>query len=123
MTVVLCNLWFVVRVCPHCVYHERTDGLSLYCALATRLTNKGDPQRFAPRFRYTAGVLAFNWLLPIVGGSVALWQTTDWAYDLTLLTAFGLIAFYLVPTATKPSCERCLNKEACPRGKHVKDTV
>jgi hypothetical protein len=123
MTVALCNLWFVVRVCPHCVYHDRTDGPSLYCALTTRIADKGDPQLFASRFRHTAGVLAINWVLPIIGGIVALRQMNEWAYGLTLLAVFGLIAFYLVPTSAKPSCERCLNKETCPRGKHVKDTV
>lgn len=123
VTVVLCNLWFVVRVCPHCVYHDRTDGPSLYCALAARIADKGDPQRFASRFRHTAGVLASNWVLPIIGGVIASRQTGEWVHGLALLTAFGVIAFYLVPTATEPSCSQCLNKDACPHGRHVKGAV
>jgi hypothetical protein len=120
--VLVCNLWFVARVCPHCPYHDRTDGPSLYCALASRLADKGDPQLFASRFRSYTGVLALNWVLPIIGGVVVLWRSHAWAYCLTLLTAFGLIAFYLVPTASRPSCVRCVNREACPYGKRVKGT-
>ena len=121
VTVLLCNLWFVIRVCPHCVYHDHTDGPSIYCALATRLAVKGDPQLFAARFQQNTGVLAVNWVLPIIGGVIALRQLDNLVYGLALLAVFGLIAFYLVPTAAKPSCERCLNKETCPRGRHVKD--
>jgi hypothetical protein len=122
MTVVVCNLCFVMRVCTHCSYYRRADAPSLYCALASRVAEKGDPELFASRFRSTTGVLALNWVLPIMGGAVALLQGSERAYCLTLLMAFGLIAFYLVPTASRPSCARCPNKEACPYGKHVQGT-
>jgi len=119
LVVTLCSLWFIVRVCPHCVYHGRVDGPSVYCVAAVCLTGKGDPQMFASRFRQNLGVIAIGWLLPVIGGSVALTQPDKLTYGLALLAAFGLVAFYLVPTAAKPSCERCLNKEACPRGKRA----
>jgi hypothetical protein len=119
VAVVICNLSFVTRVCGHCLYHGRADAPSLYCALATRFVAKGDPQRFASRFRRYTKVLAVNWILPIIGGVVALWRTSEWAYGLALLPAFGLIAFYLVPLATRPSCQQCLNKDACPYARHV----
>jgi hypothetical protein len=122
MAVVACNLWFVVRVCPHCPYHDRADRPSLYCVLASRLTDKGDPQLFASQFRSSTGLLALNWILPVIGGIIALRRSHEWTYCLTLLTAFGLIAFYLVPIASRPSCVRCVNKEACPYGKRVKGT-
>lgn len=115
--VVLCNLWFVVRVCPHCLYHARTDGPSLYCVLATRLAAPGDPQRFAARFRQTIGLQALNWFLPLVGGVLALRKLESLPYGLCMLALFGLLAFYLVPTASAPCCARCLNREACPHGR------
>jgi hypothetical protein len=121
MTVTLCSLWFIVRVCPHCVYHGRADGPSVYCTAATRLARKGDPQLFASRFRRNLGVIAVGWILPIIGGVVALLQLEHLTYGLALLAVFGLVAFYLVPTAAKPSCERCLNKETCPRGGDAKN--
>jgi hypothetical protein len=123
MTVTLCSLWFIVRVCPNCVYHGRADGPSVYCTLAKRLARKGDLHRFASRFRQNLSVMAIGWILPIIGGVVALRQLEELAYGLALLAVFGLVAFYLVPAAAKPSCERCLNKETCPRGGRAKDDM
>jgi hypothetical protein len=119
--VTLCSLWFIVRVCPHCVYHGREDGPSVYCAVATRLTGKGELRLFTSRFRQNLGVTAVGWIAPIIGGAIALRQLDKPVHGLVLLAVFGLVAFYLVPTAAKPSCERCLNKETCPRGGHAKD--
>jgi hypothetical protein len=118
-----CSLWFIVRVCPHCVYHGREDGPSVYCAVATRLTSRGELRLFTSRFRQSLVVTAVGWLAPIVGGVMTLQQPDRLAYGVVLLAVFGLVAFYLVPTAAKPSCERCLNKETCPRGGRTKDTV
>jgi hypothetical protein len=131
--VVLGSLWFIVRVCPHCAYHGlracpnceghgRAEVPSTYCVVAARLAGKGDPQRFASRFRRNLGAVAAAWVLPVVGGVAALRQPDNLAHGLVLLTVFGVIAFCLVPAAAKPACQECLNKDACPRGGCGKDT-
>ena len=131
--VTLCSLWFIVRVCPHCgCYGVRlcrqsacrvhADGPSVHCAIATRITDKGDPQLFASRFRQNLGVIALGWILPIIGGVAACCQPGKLAYGLALLAVYGLVAFYFVPTAAKPRCGRCLNKTTCPRSCHAKDS-
>jgi len=113
------NLWFVMRVCPHCTYHGRSDGPSVYCVLSTHLAGKGEPQYFARRFRQNVGISAFNWALPVIGGAIALRPLHDRTYGLVMLAVFVFIAFLLVPMAAKPNCERCLNREACPYGTKV----
>jgi hypothetical protein len=121
IVVTLCNLWFIVRVCPYCAYHGRGDAPSMYCVVANRLTVKGEPHVFLARFRQNLGVMAVLWLLPVVGGLVALRELNDLPYGLTMVAAYGLIAFYLVPKAS--DCERCLNRDNCPRGMRAKGSA
>jgi hypothetical protein len=114
--VLLCNLWFVMRVCPHCAYHGRLDGPSVYCVMSIHLSGRREPQHFAHHFRQNVGISVVSWVLPVIGGVIALRLLHDLTYGLVLLAAFGVIAFLLVPMAARPNCERCLNREACPYG-------
>ncbi len=115
-----CNLWFIARVCPTCLYHGRADGPSLHCAAATRLTRKSDVILFPRRFGEGLRVVAVAWIAPMVGGVVVLFQSrrAPWAATNTLflIAAYALIAFLIAPAAAKPACERCENRDACPRG-------
>jgi hypothetical protein len=115
-----CNLWFIVRVCPTCLYHGRGDGPSLHCAVATRLARRGNVELFPHRFGEGLRVVAVAWIAPMIGGIVVLFQSrrdpTAVANVVFLLAAYALIAFLLAPAAAKPACERCENREACPRG-------
>ena len=119
--VILSNAWFIFRVCSHCRLLGETGGPSLHCALANRLVRKADEPRFAERFRREALVVAVGWVMPPVGGVVLLVQHwgTGWPFagDLVTVLGFSLIAFWLVPVAAKPACQRCDNREECPRGR------
>ena len=114
------SVWFMTCVCPHCVSFGRENGMSVFCHLSRRLASKGDRQLFPRRFRLNFVVMGIESLLPIVAGVTLVCRSfgSGWrfGYDLFLFVSFGVIAFYLLPSACQPGCKECEMRSDCPWG-------
>jgi hypothetical protein len=124
LVVAACSWWFTTHVCPYCNYHGRKDGPSIYCVMASRLTPREDPARFAAQFRRHLPVMATAWFLPVIGGGWLIWRAwraggNAWAMTLWSLGVFAVVAFYIMPTGSKSLCRECANRDQCPHAKQV----
>lgn len=108
------TLWFMIFICPYCVYFGTTGCPCGYGIPAAKMARKGDRVCFSEKFKRHVPVIFPLWLAPAGAGGVALWRSFSWPLGV-LAVLFALDAFIILPLASRRhSCADCPQKGECP---------
>ena len=109
--------WFMRFICSHCLNAYNAGCPSLFGGIASRLFKQRPPEAHAESFQRNIAILYPCWFVPPI---VAFYQLLT-AYSVPMLIAliaFALIAFVVLPLASKGhSCTNCAIAAECPRMK------
>lgn len=109
----LSNVMYMAWVCPYCGHYSLgtcTDGFHI---LSGRRFRPRPDTTFARQFRRNVYVMAPGWFLPPLGGLYLLVTGFTWTL-LGLVVIFCVVAFWLLPEASRKHCEGCETVD-CPR--------
>ena len=108
-------LWFMRFICSHCVNAYKNWCPGVFGNIASKFFEQRSLETFKESFKRNIVVLYLCWLVPPIA---ALYQlVTNYTYRMLIaLIAFSLVAFVILPLASKGnSCANCATRSECPR--------
>ncbi len=107
------NYLYMMWICPYCGHYLLGTCAAGFDILSNKRFRPQPGRTFGSEFRRRSWVLYPGWFLPPVAGLYLLIFHFSW-FPLALLVVFCLVAFWLLPEASKKHCENCETVD-CPR--------
>ena len=106
--------WIIIFVCPYCAYFATGACPCGYGSISARIMKKGNRDCFTEKFKRHIPVIVPLWLIPVVCGGIALWNSFSWLL-IGLVITFIIESWIILPIVSKKQCcVDCPQKDECP---------
>ncbi len=107
-------LWIMIFVCPFCAFYAKKGCPCGYGIISAKIVKKSGGNRFPEKFKRHIPVIVPLWLIPIVCGGIALWDSFSWMLAVLVLV-FIIESWIILPlVSVKHGCVDCPQKDNCP---------
>ncbi|MFC1574279.1 hypothetical protein ACFL30_03770 [Candidatus Latescibacterota bacterium] len=117
---VIGTLLIITFVCPFCAFYATKGCPCGYGMLSAIIVEKSDRNCFPEKFRRHIPVIVPLWLIPVICGGIAVWNSFSWML-VGLVLVFIIESWIILPIVSmKHCCVDCPQKDDCPwmvRGK------
>ena len=107
------NYLYMAWICPYCGHYVLGTCAAGFDILSRKRFKAQPGRTFGTEFRRKSWVLYPGWFLPPLVALYLLFTAFSWGM-LALLGIFCVVAFWLLPEASKKHCENCETVD-CPR--------
>jgi len=113
------NIFYMYWVCPYCGHYHLGTCAAGFDVLSGRRFKAELDRTFRGQFRLGTIVVGLGWFIPPIAALYLLvihfsWTALYWWAILALLAVFCVVAFWLLPEASKKHCDGCETVD-CPR--------
>jgi hypothetical protein len=107
------NIFYMYWVCPYCGHYALGTCAAGFDWLSGKHFKAKLNRTFRGQFSLGTVVVGIGWFLPPIAAVSLIIVHFSWLV-LTLLTAFSVIGFWLLPESSKKHCDGCETVD-CPR--------
>ena len=106
--------WIMIFVCPFCAFYANKGCPCGYGMISAKIVKKNGRNCFPDKFRRHIPVIVPLWLIPVICGGIALWNSFSWMFT-GLVLVFIIESWIILPiVSVKHGCVDCSQKDKCP---------